>query len=241
MSNSKVKPMMDAALHFGHQTHRWNPKMKPFLHGQKNGIHIFNLDKTAVYLDKAMEFVKLTVANGKTIMIASTKPQATTLVMNTAREGGMMFVVSKWMPGLLTNFSTMKKRIKYFNELVRQENVGELDKYTKKEISKLKKEIVKLEVAFGGVSEMDKMPAAVFVVDVVRDRIIVKEANKMKIPVIGIVDSNADPDGIDYPIPANDDAVLSIKFISEAIIKTYAEARAKAQATAVKSEEKATK
>ncbi|MGL5831272.1 MAG: 30S ribosomal protein S2 [Candidatus Altimarinota bacterium] len=213
MSNSKLKPMMDAALHFGHQTHRWNPKMKPFLHGQKNGIHIFNLDKTAVYLDKALEFIKLTVASGKTIMIASTKPQATTLVMKTARDGGMMFVVSKWMPGLLTNFTTMKKRIKYFNELVRQEKAGELDKYTKKEISKLKKEIVKLEVAFGGVSEMDKMPAAIFVVDVVRDRIIVKEANKMKIPVIGIVDSNADPDGIDYPIPANDDAVSALKYI----------------------------
>lgn len=225
MSNSKVKPMMDAALHFGHQTHRWNPKMKPFLYGQKNGVHIFNLDKTAVYLDKAMEFVKLTVASGKIIMIASTKPQATTLVMNTAREGGMMFVVSKWMPGLLTNFSTMKKRIKYFNELVRQEKVGELDKYTKKEISKLKKEIVKLEVAFGGVSEMDKMPAAVFVVDVVRDRIIVKEANKMKIPVIGIVDSNADPDGIDYAIPANDDAVSSLKFIMGELGKAIKEGK----------------
>lgn len=217
--------MMDAALHFGHQTHRWNPKMKPFLYGQKNGVHIFNLDKTAVYLDKAMEFVKLTVASGKIIMIASTKPQATTLVMNTAREGGMMFVVSKWMPGLLTNFSTMKKRIKYFNELVRQEKVGELDKYTKKEISKLKKEIVKLEVAFGGVSEMDKMPAAVFVVDVVRDRIIVKEANKMKIPVIGIVDSNADPDGIDYAIPANDDAVSSLKFIMGELGKAIKEGK----------------
>lgn len=208
--------MMDAALHFGHQTHRWNPKMKPFLHGQKNGIHIFNLDKTAIYLDKALEFVKLTVASGKTIMIASTKPQATSMVISAAREGGMLFVVSKWMPGLLTNFTTMKKRIHYFNELVRQEKTGELDKYTKKEISKLKKEIVKLEVAFGGVSDMDKMPAAIFVIDVVRDRIIVKEANKMKIPVIGIVDSNADPDGIDYPIPANDDAVSALKYIMAA-------------------------
>jgi small subunit ribosomal protein S2 len=225
MSNSKVKPMMDAALHFGHQTHRWNPKMKPFLHGQKNGIHIFNLDKTAIYLDKALEFVKLTVASGKTIMIASTKPQATSMVISAAREGGMLFVVSKWMPGLLTNFTTMKKRIHYFNELVRQEKTGELDKYTKKEISKLKKEIVKLEVAFGGVSDMDKMPAAIFVIDVVRDRIIVKEANKMKIPVIGIVDSNADPDGIDYPIPANDDAVSALKYIMAAFTAAVKEGK----------------
>lgn len=225
MSKNVVKEMMDAAMHFGHQTQRWNPKMKPFLYGSKSGIHIFDLEKTATCLEKAMEFLKQTSASGRMVMLASTKPQAAKLVMDAAKAAKMPYVVHKWMPGLLTNFSTMKKRIKYFNDLLEQEKSGELSKYTKKEIAKLKKELIKLQDAFGGVREMDKLPAVVFVADVVRDRIIVNEANKMRIPVVAIVDSNSDPDGVDYPIPANDDALSSLTFVISKVKESLGEAK----------------
>lgn len=225
MSKTTVKEMMDAAMHFGHQTQRWNPKMKPFLYGSKNGIHIFDLEKTANYLDLASEFLKQTVSSGRTVMLASTKPQAARLVMEAAKESGMPYVVHKWMPGLLTNFSTIKKRIKYFNDLLSQEKSGELEKYTKKEIARIKKELVKLQDAFGGVREMDRLPAVVFVADVVRDRIIVKEANKMKITVVAIADSNADPDGVDYVIPANDDALSSLNYVIDIVKAALVEGR----------------
>ncbi len=217
MSKATVKEMMDAAMHFGHQTQRWNPKMKPFLFGSKNGVHIFDLEKTVTYLERALEFLKQTSANGRVVMLASTKPQAARLIMEAAKEAHMPYVVNKWMPGLLTNFSTIKMRIKYFNDLLDQEKSGELEKYTKKEIARIKKELVKLQDAFGGVREMDRLPSVIFVADVVRDKIIVKEANKMKIPVVAITDSNADPDGVDYAIPANDDAVSSLGYIIDKV------------------------
>lgn len=213
MSKNVVKEMMDSALHFGHQTQRWNPKMKPFLFGSKNGIHIFDLEKSSAYLDRALEYLKQASGSGKSVLIASTKPQAARLIMEASKASNMPYVVNKWMPGLFTNFSTIKRRIKYFNDLLEQEKSGELEKYTKKEISRIKKELVKLQDAFGGVRQLDRLPSIVFVADVVRDRIIVKEANKMKIAVVAIVDSNADPDGIDYPIPANDDAISSLTYV----------------------------
>ncbi len=216
---------MDAAMHFGHQTQRWNPKMKPFLYGSKSGIHIFDLDKTAAYLDEAMEFLKQASASGKTVMLASTKPQAARLIMDAAKATGMPYVVNKWMPGLLTNFSTIKKRIKYFNDLLAQEKSGELEKYTKKEIARIKKELVKLQDAFGGVREMDRLPAVVFVADVVRDKIVVKEANKMNIKVVAITDSNADPDGVDYVIPANDDALSALTYVVSRVQKSLVEGK----------------
>ncbi len=223
MSQITVKEMLDSALHFGHQTKRWNPKMKSFIYGSKNGIHIIDLDKTALYLDRAMEFIKLMVGQGKSIMLVSTKPQASKLIMDAAKGSSMPYVINKWIPGLITNFSTIKKRIKYFNDLYNSEKSGELEKYTKKEISKFKKELVKLDDAFGGVRDLDKLPQMIFVADVIRDKIVVKEANKMKIPIIAIVDSNADPNGIDYLIPANDDAISSltyiIKKVEEAILE----------------------
>lgn len=227
MSKNIVKEMMDAAMHFGHQTQRWNPKMKPYLYGSKNGIHIFDLEKTAALLDKAMEFLKQTSASGRTIMLASTKPQAARLIMEASKEAHLPYVVNKWMPGLFTNFTTIKKRIKYFNDLYEQEKSGELEKYTKKEQARFKKELIKLQDAFGGVRELDKLPAVVFVADVVRDRIIVKEANKMKIMVVAITDSNSDPDGVDFPIPANDDAISSLTFVVNKLRSSLAEAKGK--------------
>lgn len=227
MSKNIVKEMMDAAMHFGHQTQRWNPKMKPYLYGSKNGIHIFDLEKTAALLDKAMEFLKQTSASGRTIMLASTKPQAARLIMEASKEAHLPYVVNKWMPGLFTNFTTIKKRIKYFNDLYEQEKSGELEKYTKKEQASFKKELIKLQDAFGGVRELDKLPAVVFVADVVRDRIIVKEANKMKIMVVAITDSNSDPDGVDFPIPANDDAISSLTFLVNKLRSSLSEAKGK--------------
>ncbi len=222
-----VKKMMEAAMHFGHQTQRWNPKMRRYLYGSKNGIHVFDLDKTALYLDRAAEYVKQLVSSGKVVMFASTKPQAANLIAEAANEVNMPYVINKWMPGLLTNFSTIKRRVKYFNKLRKEEKEGEFDKYTKKEAVKLRKELVKLEDAFGGVKDMEKLPDAIFITDVVRDKLLVKEANKIKIPVIAIVDSNADPTGVDYEIPANDDAIASIGYVIDTMKNAIKESKGK--------------
>lgn len=208
-----LKGMLEAAVHFGHKTQKWNPKMKRFLYGERNGIHIFNLEKTQEYLDKAVEFLKISAASGKRVLLVSTKPQAAHLIVTAANETKMPYVVHKWMGGLLTNFSTMKQRIRYFRTLCDQEKSGEFDKYTKKEASELKKSIKKLTDALGGVRDLDRLPDVVFVADALRDRIVIKEANKMKIPVVAIVDSNADPDGVAYPIPGNDDAIKSLTYL----------------------------
>jgi small subunit ribosomal protein S2 len=212
MSQVELKEMLSAAVHFGHQTHKWNPKMKPYLYGVRDGIHIFNLQKTFDYLQKALAFLQKTVSEGKTILFVSTKQQATAIVESTAKKCGMPYVTHKWIGGLLTNFSTIKKRMKYFLDLVEEKESGGFDKYTKKEVSKLNKELEKLENVFGGLKNMKRIPDVLFVVDCVRDNIAIKEARKLKIPIVGIADSNANPDEIDYIIPGNDDAVKSLKY-----------------------------
>lgn len=200
--------------------------MKKYIFGERNGIHVFDLEKTAVCMDKAVEFVKLSVASGKRVLLVSTKPQAAHLIIDAANAAHMPYVVHKWMGGLITNFSTMKQRIKYYKNLVDQEKNGEFDKYTKKEAADLRKQIKKLDDALGGVRDLDKLPDVVFVADAVRDRIVVKEANKMKIPVVAICDSNCDPDGINYPIPGNDDAVKSLTYLIKAIKDAMVNAKA---------------
>ena len=212
-SNFALKDMLEAGVHFGHKTQKWNPKMKRYLYGERNGIHIFDLAKTQECLQKAVDFLSYNAENGKRILLVSTKPQAAELIVKAANDAKMLYVVHKWMGGLLTNFSTMKQRIRYFKMLRDQEKSGEFEKYTKKEASQLKKVIIKLEAALGGVRDLERLPDVVFVVDALRDRIVIKEANKMKIPVVAIVDSNADPDGIAYPIPANDDAIKSLTYL----------------------------
>lgn len=214
-STSKVdiKEMLEAAVHFGHKTQKWNPKMKQYIYGSKNGVHIFDLEKSKDCLEKALDFIKRSTSSGKTILFVSTKPQSAHLLVEAAEACRMPYVVHKWMGGLLTNFNTIKQRIRYFKNLKEQEKNGDFDKYTKKEASELRKTITKLETALGGVRDLDALPDAVFVVDALRDRIAVNEAHKMKIPVIGIVDSNSDPDFIDYPVPGNDDAVKSLTYL----------------------------
>lgn len=208
-----LREMLEAAVHFGHQTQKWNPKMRKFLYGSKNGVHIFDLEKTQEYLEKALDYLKRSAAAGKVILFVSTKPQAAHLIREAAEATKMPYVIHKWLGGLLTNFSTMKQRIRYFRTLKEQEKSGDFQKYTKKEASELRKKIEKLEAALGGVRELDRLPDVIFLADVVRDRIVVKEANKMKVPVVGITDSNADPDGIAHPIPANDDAIKSLTYL----------------------------
>lgn len=217
MPNTEIQTMFENAVHIGHRSQKWNPKMKKFIYGEKNGIHILNLEKTAEYLEKALEFLAKNAAEGRTILFVSTKPQSVKFLQNTARACSMPFVVNKWIPGLLTNFPTVKRRIGYLLQMREQEKIGEFAKYTKKEISKIKKEMDKLQSALGGVEAMDGLPDAVFVLDTVRDAIVVKEARRLKIPVIGFADTNADPTVLDYPIPANDDAVKSLTYLMKRI------------------------
>lgn len=212
-----IKNMLDSAVHFGHKTQKWNPKMRRYLYGDLNGVHVIDLVKTQQCLERAEEFLKGQVSTGKTVLLVCTKPQAAGLIVETAEKTGMPYVIDKWIGGLLTNFFTVKKRIRYFKKLLDEEQSGEFDKYTKKEATKLRKDIVKLKAALGGVRDLERLPDCMFVADVVRDSIAVKEANKLGIPVVGICDSNADPEGVEYPIPGNDDAIKSLTYLINAV------------------------
>jgi len=212
MVTQDVKTMFENGVHIGHRTQKWNPKMKKFIFGEKNGIHLIDLEKTFDYLEKALTFLAKLGNEGKKILFVSTKPQSLKLVEDVAKACHMPYVISKWIPGLLTNFGTLKTRIKYLTDLKRQESTGEFEKYTKKEAGKLRKIIEKLEGTLGGVEGMIALPDAIFVVDSVRDFIAIEEARTLRIPVVGITDTNADPTMVDYPIPGNDDAIKSLEF-----------------------------
>ncbi|MFA4814542.1 MAG: 30S ribosomal protein S2 [Candidatus Gracilibacteria bacterium] len=215
MSDQKtlMREMLASAVHFGHRTTKWNPKMAPYLFDKRNGVHIFDLNKTYQGLMAATEFLEAAATQGKIVLFVSTKPQSTVLLKEVAESCSMPYVTSKWIPGLLTNFKTIRSRVKYLQGLKEQKETGEFDKYTKKEASQLNKQIEKLEKALGGVASLERLPDIVFVLDCVRDRIAVQEAQKMKCTVVAVVDTNADPDGIAYVIPGNDDAVKSIQFL----------------------------
>jgi len=216
-SEKTLKDMLKNAVHFGHRPSKWNPKMKSFIHGKHSGVHVFDLNQTASKLKEAQTFLKSCSKEGKVVLFVSTKQQAIEVVRDTAEECGMPYITHKWVPGLLTNFGTIKQRIKHLKDLKAQELSGEFEKYTKKEALERHKTIIKLQIALGGVQEMSKKPDAIFVVDVVRDQIAVKEAAKLGIPIIAIVDSNADPSNITYPIPGNDDAIKAITFLVKQI------------------------
>ena len=222
-SEKELKEMLKNAVHFGHATRKWNPKMKKFIYGEKQGIHIFDLGKTYEAMKKALDFLKKSSKEGRTILFVSTKQQATNLVKEAAIECKMPYVTQKWVAGLLTNFKTIQKRIKYLKKLKKEEATGEFSKYTKKEVVNFKKTINKLEISLGGVQDLEKLPQVVIIFDVHRDSIAVKEAAKKGIQIVGITDSNADPSEIDYPIPGNDDAIKSLKYlvskIKEAILE----------------------
>ena len=207
------KQLLENACHFGHRKEKWNPKMKPYLFGVRKGIHIFDLEKTASALTKMISEMKALQKSGKTILFVSTKLQALTPIERISEHLGQPVVTKKWVPGLLTNWPTIKNRIRYYLDLQSSFKTGDVEKYTKKEQTMLRKELAKLDAGFSGVAGMKGLPDAMFVVDAVRDRVAVLEAKKLGIPVFGICDSNADPDDFKVFVPANDDAVKSIEMI----------------------------
>ena len=211
------KDLLAAACHFGHRKEKWNPKMAPFLYGTRRGIHIFDLTKTADGLKKVCEHMKKLQTEGKTILFVSTKQQSIPMLESIAKKLNQPMVTKKWIPGLLTNWSTIKRRLKYYLDLQRSFQTGEVEKYTKKEQTELRKKLAKLDTALAGVSKMAGLPDAVFVVDAILDRVAILEAAKLKIPLFGICDSNADPDLFTAFIPCNDDAVKSLTIILSTI------------------------
>ena len=213
MNQTLLNELVENAVHFGHRSNKWNPKMRPFIYDKRYNIHIFDLTLTAEYLEKAINYVKKITNEGKIILFVSTKPQCEQIIQECAKKCEMPFVTERWISGFLTNFDTIRRRIRELRELKEKEKEGDFEKYTKKEALSLRKTIVKLEAALGGVKDLQKLPNAIFVADAVVDKIAITEAKKLKIPIIAIVDTNANPSDITYPIPGNDDAIKSLKYL----------------------------
>ena len=225
MSVISMKQLLEAGVHFGHQTRRWNPKMAPYIFTERNGIYIIDLQKTVKKLEDAYMFVRDVAANGDEILFVGTKKQAQDSVKEEAVRCGMPYVNARWLGGMLTNFNTIQKRIKRLAQLKTMESDGTFDMLPKKEVIKLNLEIEKLEKFMGGITEMKKQPAAMFIVDPRKERIAVAEAHRLGIPIIAIVDTNCDPDEIDYVIPGNDDAIRAVKLIVGAMADAVIEGR----------------
>ena len=218
-----MRQMLEAGVHFGHQTRRWNPKMKQFIFGEKNGIHIINLDQTLERVETAYGFVRDLVANGGTVLFVGTKKQAQDPIRSYAEKCGMPYINERWLGGMLTNFETISKRVSKMQEYERMKVSGEFDAMPKKEALLLTRELEKLQKNLSGMANMSRRPDAVFVLDTMKEHIAVTEANKLKIPVVAVVDSNVDPDAVQFPIPGNDDAIrandLLTRVIAEAVIE----------------------
>jgi small subunit ribosomal protein S2 len=212
-----MKELLEAGVHFGHQTKRWNPKMKQYIFGSRNGIHIIDLQKTVSLFDEIHNFLVRIVSEGYPVLFVGTKKQGHDAIIEESERCGMFCVVNRWLGGTLTNFQTIRKSIARLKELETMKSDGSISRYTKKEVLKMEKELAKLEKNLGGIKDMDELPGAVFIVDPKREHIAVKEVKKMGIPVIAITDTNCDPDDIDYIIPGNDDAIRSIRLICSKI------------------------
>ncbi|ALG13014.1 30S ribosomal protein S2 [Kibdelosporangium phytohabitans] len=217
-----MRQLLDSGVHFGHQTRRWNPKMKRFIFTERNGIYIIDLQQTLTYIDRAYEFVKETVAHGGSILFVGTKKQAQEAIAEQALRVGMPFVNQRWLGGMLTNFSTVHKRLQRLKELESMEQTGGFQGLTKKEILMLTREKDKLERTLGGIRDMSKVPSAVWIVDTKKEHIAVGEARKLNIPVVAILDTNCDPDEVDYPIPGNDDAIRSAALLTRVVAEAAA-------------------
>ena len=218
-----MRQLLDSGAHFGHQTRRWNPKMKRFIFTDRNGIYIIDLQQTLTYIDKAYEFVKETVAHGGSVLFVGTKKQAQESIADEATRVGMPYVNQRWLGGMLTNFSTVHKRLQRLKELESMEQTGGFEGRTKKEILMLTREKNKLERSLGGIRDMQKVPSAIWVVDTNKEHLAVSEAIKLGIPVIAILDTNCDPDQVNYPIPGNDDAIRSAALLTKVIASAVAE------------------
>ena len=213
MPTVSMRQLLEAGMHFGHQTRRWNPKMRPYIFAERNGIHIIDLAQTAQRLEVALDFVRETVARGELVLFVGTKKQAQEPIAAEATRAGMPYVNKRWLGGMLTNFVTIRKRIGLLEQLEARQQAGDFERMTKKEAAKLTDEMVKLQLTLGGMRKMKRTPGAIFVIDPHRERIAVTEANKLEVPVIGTGDTNVDPDELDYIIPANDDAIRSIRLL----------------------------
>ena len=209
-----MKQLLEAGVHFGHQTRRWNPKMAPYIFTERNGIYIIDLQKTVKKIEEAYDFMKEVGASGKPVLFVGTKKQAQAAIVDEANRCGMYYVNQRWLGGMLTNYKTISKRIQRLRDIQAMETDGTFDKLSKKEVAKLRLELEKLEKFLGGIKDMKGMPGAIFVVDPKKEKIAIKEARILGIPVVGIVDTNCDPDDVDYIIPANDDAIRAVKLIA---------------------------
>ncbi len=225
MSVVSMKQLLEAGVHFGHQTRRWNPKMAEYIFTERNGIYIIDLQKTVKKLEEAYLFVREIAADGGDILFVGTKKQAQDSIKEEAVRCNMPYVNARWLGGMLTNFNTIKKRIGRLSQLKAMEQDGTFDRLTKKEVTKLSLEIEKLEKFLGGITEMKKQPAAMFIVDPRKEKIAVLEAKKLGIPIVAIVDTNCDPDEVDYVIPGNDDAIRAVKLIAGAMADAVIEGR----------------
>ena len=225
MSVASMKQLLEAGVHFGHQTRRWNPKMAEYIFTERNGIYIIDLQKTVKKLDDAYMFVRELSANGENVLFVGTKKQAGDSIKEEAERAGAYYVNARWLGGMLTNFKTIRRRIDRLAQLRKMEEDGTFDRLPKKEVVKLELEIEKLEKFLGGIKEMNKLPGALFIVDPRKERIAVAEAHKLGIPIVAIVDTNCDPDEIDYVIPGNDDAIRAVRLIASAMADAIIEGR----------------
>jgi small subunit ribosomal protein S2 len=224
--SATIKQLLEAGAHFGHQTGRWHPRMKSYIFTKRNGIHIIDLEKTAVMLDKACAFIREIVAQGETILFVGTKKQAQESIEEEAKRCGMYFVNQRWLGGMLTNFATIQARVDQLVRLEDQNAKGELGRLSKKEAGKITEKIAHLNRQMGGFKEMTRLPGALFIVDPTKEKIALAEAKRMSIPVIAIVDTNCNPDEIDHPIPANDDAIRAVKLICSKVADAVIEGKA---------------
>ena len=225
MSVISMKQLLEAGVHFGHQTRKWNPKMSKYIFNSRNDIHIINLEDTVVLIDKAYDYIKEMASQGKTILFVGTKKQAQKAIEDEAKRCGMYYINSRWLGGTLTNFKTIRSRIERLNKLNNMEKVGEFNLLPKKEVIKLKAERDKLEKNLGGIKDMTKLPDVLFVVDTKKEHIAVKEAKTLNIPVVALLDTNCDPEPIDYVIPGNDDAIRAVSLIAGAMANAVIEAK----------------
>ena len=230
MSELNINDLLKAGAHFGHQTHKWNPKMKPYVFGERNGIYIVDLAKTIPLAKKAYDFLKKTSSEGKPILFVATKRQASETVKTAAASCGAYYVTNRWLGGMLTNYKTINLSIDKLRKVEKMKETGDFELLTKKERINVGKEVEKLEKNLGGIKDMRKLPGAIVVVDPNNERIAVKEANKLGIPVVAIVDTNCDPEGVDYVVPGNDDAIKSITLFSEYFAGAVASNTGKAKA-----------
>ena len=220
-----MKQLLEAGVHFGHQTRRWDPKMAEYIFQARNGIHIIDLQKTSKKLDEAYEFMRSQAEEGKKVLFVGTKKQAQECMKDAAETSGMYYVNQRWLGGMLTNFGTIRKRVERLNELETMEQDGTFDVLPKKEVILLKKEMEKLQRNLGGIKDMTEIPGVLFVVDPKKERIAILEARKLNIPVVGLVDTNCNPEDVDYAIPGNDDAIRAVKLIADTMANAVIEGR----------------